>query len=75
MCWVGYMKDRRCALEDVTVYKLPLIGQFIAEGSNVYTDELNSYNGIDETNGLYQGVDFGTYPATKTISFGASLTL
>ena len=22
MCWVGYMKDRRCALEDVTVYKI-----------------------------------------------------
>jgi hypothetical protein len=22
MCWVGYIKDRKCALEDITVYKI-----------------------------------------------------
>lgn len=38
---------------------LPLIGQFIAEGSNVYTDELNSYNGIDETKYTHKVVNHG----------------
>ncbi len=38
-------------------------------------DPESNRNGIDETNGLYQGVDFGTYPATKTVSFGLSITL
>lgn len=47
---------------------------FTVTGYKGFDPESNR-NGIDETNGLYQGVDFGTYPATKTISFGASLTL
>jgi len=38
-------------------------------------DPESNRNGIDETNGLYQGVDFGTYPATRTVTFGLSLTL
>lgn len=38
-------------------------------------DPESNRNGVDETNGLYQGVDFGTYPATRTVTFGISLTL
>jgi len=38
-------------------------------------DPESNRNGVDETNGLYQGVDFGTYPATKTVTFGLTLTL
>lgn len=38
-------------------------------------DPESNRNGVDETNGLYQGVDFGTYPATRTVTFGLTLTL
>lgn len=38
-------------------------------------DPESNRNGVDETNGLYQGVDFGTYPATRTVTFGVTLTL
>jgi TonB-linked SusC/RagA family outer membrane protein len=33
-----------------------------------------SYYGGDETNGLYQGIDFGAYPSAKTYSLGLNLT-
>jgi TonB-linked SusC/RagA family outer membrane protein len=38
-------------------------------------DPESNRNGVDENNGLYQGVDFGTYPSSKTIQLGLSLTL
>lgn len=39
-----------------------------------YDPEANR-NGIDETSALYQGVDYGAYPAAKTILVGFGLTL
>lgn len=33
-----------------------------------------SYYGGDETNGLYQGIDFGAYPSAKTYSAGLNIT-
>jgi TonB-linked SusC/RagA family outer membrane protein len=33
-----------------------------------------SYYGGDETNGLYQGIDFGAYPSAKTYSLGVNLS-
>ncbi|OAV66773.1 Outer membrane cobalamin receptor protein, SusC/RagA family [Bacteroidales bacterium Barb4] len=38
-------------------------------------DPESNRNGIDESNGLYQGVDFGTYPSAKTFQFGVNVTL
>jgi outer membrane receptor protein involved in Fe transport len=33
-----------------------------------------SYYGGDETNGLYQGIDFGAYPTAKTYSLGVNIS-
>ncbi|MDR1456280.1 MAG: TonB-dependent receptor [Tannerella sp.] len=38
-------------------------------------DPESNRNGVDESNGLYQGVDFGTYPSAKTVLFGIGITL
>lgn len=38
-------------------------------------DPESNRNGVDESSGLYQGVDFGTYPSAKTVQFGVNLTL
>lgn len=38
-------------------------------------DPESNRNGVDESSGLYQGIDFGTYPSSKTILAGVSLTL
>jgi TonB-linked SusC/RagA family outer membrane protein len=38
-------------------------------------DPESNRNGIDESSSLYQGVDFGTYPSSKSIQFGLSITL
>lgn len=37
-------------------------------------DPESNRNGVDESNGLYQGVDFGTYPSSKTAKVGFSIT-
>jgi TonB-linked SusC/RagA family outer membrane protein len=47
---------------------------FTFTGYKGYDPESNR-NGVDESNGLYQGVDFGTYPSAKTVQLGFSLTL
>lgn len=39
-----------------------------------YDPEANR-NGIDETNALYQGIDYGAYPSAKTVQLGVSVTL
>jgi hypothetical protein len=33
-----------------------------------------SYYGGDETNGLYQGIDLGAYPSSRTFVFGLSFS-
>lgn len=38
-------------------------------------DPESNRNGIDETNALYQGIDYGAYPSAKTVQLGVSLTL
>ena len=47
---------------------------FTITNYNGYDPEANR-NGIDETSALYQGVDYGAYPAAKTILFGFNITL
>lgn len=42
-------------------------------GYSGYDPEANR-NGIDETNALYQGIDYGAYPAAKTVQLGVNLT-
>lgn len=39
-----------------------------------YDPEANR-NGIDETNALYQGIDYGAYPSAKTVLLGVNVTL
>lgn len=53
---------------------LSLQNFFTITGYKGYDPEANR-NGVDESNGLYQGIDFGTYPSAKTIQFGIQLTL
>ncbi|GHT28733.1 SusC/RagA family TonB-linked outer membrane protein [Bacteroidia bacterium] len=38
-------------------------------------DPESNRNGKDEFSGLYQGVDFGTYPSSRTIQFGINISL
>ena len=47
---------------------------FTITGYSGYDPESNR-NGIDETNALYQGIDWGAYPTAKTVQLGVSLTL
>ncbi|MDR1555788.1 MAG: TonB-dependent receptor [Tannerellaceae bacterium] len=61
-------KDARLRLS------LSLLNFFTWTPYQGYDPESNR-NGIDETSSLYQGVDFGTYPASKSIQFGLSITL
>ena len=39
-----------------------------------YDPEANR-NGIDETNALYHGIDYGAYPSAKTVQLGVNVTL
>ncbi len=47
---------------------------FTITGYSGYDPEANR-NGIDETSALYQGVDYGAYPAAKTVQVGFNITL
>ena len=47
---------------------------FTITGYTGYDPEANR-NGIDETSALYQGVDYGAYPAAKTVLVGFNVTL
>lgn len=38
-------------------------------------DPESNRNGIDETNALYQGIDYGAYPSAKTVQLGLNFTL
>lgn len=38
-------------------------------------DPESNRNGVDENSSLYQGVDFGTYPSSKTVLFGLNINL
>lgn len=38
-------------------------------------DPESNRNGVDESSSLYQGVDFGTYPSSKSVLFGLNITL
>ena len=53
---------------------LSLQNFFTITGYSGYDPESNR-NGIDETNALYQGIDWGAYPTAKTVQLGVSLTL
>lgn len=37
-------------------------------------DPESNRNGIDETNALYQGVDYGAYPSARTVQLGVNIT-
>lgn len=50
-----------------------LINFFTITGYSGYDPEANR-NGISETNALYQGVDYGTYPSAKTVQVGFNIT-
>lgn len=53
---------------------LSLQNFFTLTGYSGYDPEANR-NGIDETSALYQGVDYGAYPAAKTVLLGFNITL
>lgn len=48
---------------------LPIIDQFVAEGSNIYTDELTSYNGLDATKYTHKVVNHGRSEYVKGADF------
>ena len=55
-------------------FSVSLQNFFTITGYSGYDPESNR-NGVDESSGLYQGVDFGTYPSAKNVQFGLTLTL
>lgn len=52
---------------------LALQNFFTITGYSGYDPEANR-NGIDETSALYQGVDYGAYPSSRTVQFGFNVT-
>ena len=52
---------------------LPIIDQFVAEGSNIYTDELTSYNGLDATKYTHKVVNHGRSEYVKGADFTNTL--
>ena len=44
---------------------LPIIGQFVVDGSRVITDELNSYNGLSELGYVHEVVNHGSEEYVK----------
>jgi TonB-linked SusC/RagA family outer membrane protein len=72
---LGYTLPLKQLTQDARLrFFVSLQNFFTWTGYSGYDPESNR-NGVDESSGLYQGVDFGTYPSSKSVQFGLSLTL
>lgn len=72
---LGYTLPVRRITKDAKLRLSVSLLNFLTLTSYKGYDPESNRNGIDETSSLYQGVDFGTYPASKSIQFGLSITL
>jgi len=72
---LGYTIPVRQITKDAKVRLFVSLQNFITLTPYSGYDPESNRNGQDESSGLYQGVDFGTYPSAKTVLFGLSLTL
>jgi hypothetical protein len=72
---LGYSLPLKRITRDAKLRLFVSLQNFLTLTSYTGYDPESNRNGVDETNGLYQGVDFGTYPASKTLQFGIGITL
>jgi hypothetical protein len=72
---VGYTIPFKQVTKDARIRLFASLQNFLTWTPYTGYDPESNRNGIDENNGLYQGVDFGTYPSSKSVLFGISLTL
>lgn len=72
---LGYTMPLRWVTKDAKLKVfVSLQGFFTITGYSGYDPEANR-NGTDDTCSLYQGVDYGAYPASKTVQVGFNITL
>jgi TonB-linked SusC/RagA family outer membrane protein len=72
---LGYTLPFKQITKDTKIRIFATLQNFLTWTKYSGYDPESNRNGVDENNGLYQGVDFGTYPSAKTVLFGFGLTL
>jgi TonB-linked SusC/RagA family outer membrane protein len=72
---VGYTLPIRQITKDAKIRFFVSLQNYLTWTRYSGYDPESNRNGIDENSGLYQGVDFGTYPSSKTVQIGFGLTL
>jgi len=72
---LGYTIPFKQITKDAKIRIFATLQNFLTWTPYTGYDPESNRNGVDENNGLYQGVDFGTYPSSKTVLFGISLSL
>jgi TonB-linked SusC/RagA family outer membrane protein len=72
---LGYTLPLKQITRDTKIRFFVSLQNFLTWTSYSGYDPESNRNGVDENNGLYQGVDFGTYPSSRTVQLGLSLTL
>ncbi|MDR0686984.1 MAG: TonB-dependent receptor [Dysgonamonadaceae bacterium] len=72
---IGYTFPFRQVTKDAKIRLFASLQNFFTITPYTGYDPESNRNGVDENNGLYQGVDFGTYPSSKSVLFGINLTL
>jgi TonB-linked SusC/RagA family outer membrane protein len=71
----GYTLPLKQVTKDAKIRLFVSLQNFLTWTPYSGYDPESNRNGVNENNGLYQGVDFGTYPSSKTVQLGLSLTL
>jgi hypothetical protein len=72
---LGYTFPIKHVTKNTKVKLFVTLQNFITITPYTGYDPESNRNGVDEANGLYQGVDFGTYPSAKTVQLGFNITL
>jgi hypothetical protein len=72
---LGYTLPLKSLTRDSKIRLFASLQNFFTITNYSGYDPESNRNGVDESSGLYQGVDFGTYPSAKTVQLGFSITL
>jgi TonB-linked SusC/RagA family outer membrane protein len=72
---LGYTLPLKRITKDTKIRVFVSLQNFLTWTPYSGYDPESNRNGVNENSGLYQGVDFGSYPSSKTVQLGLSLTL
>lgn len=72
---IGYTLPFKQITKDAKIRIFASLQNFFTITDYSGYDPESNRNGIDDTSALYQGVDYGAYPAAKTVLAGLQLTL